>query len=91
MRNYELVLILKSSLAESARKKLLDTIRGWFKDVKFIKEDAWGEKALSYAIKGEKSGYYYVLSMEGSSMAAEYEKKLTAQENILRYLLIRKK
>lgn len=92
MREYELVLVLKSSLSEDKRKKVLDTIKGWFKDAKIAKEDNWGLKALSYRIKKETSGFFSVLSLEAKeAIPADFEKKLLAVEDVLRHLLIRKK
>lgn len=92
MRLYELVLILKSSLSADKRKKLLDVIEGWLKDVKTIKEDTWGQKALTYPIKREQSGFYYFLSFEAKdSLPSDFEKKLIAQEDVIRHLLLRKK
>lgn len=93
MRTYELALVFRPSLSEAQRKKLLDSIKGWLKDIKIVKEDAWGLKALSYPIKKETSGYFSVLSLEAGDavMSADVEKKIQAQEDIIRHLLIRKK
>lgn len=92
MRLYELVLVLRTSLSDAQRKKLLETIKSWLKDMKIAKEDEWGQKTLSYKIKREVSGYYTLLTLESeSSVPLDLEKRILAQENILRHLLIRKK
>lgn len=92
MRVYELVLVMRSSLKDEQRKKLLDMLKSWLKDVKIIKEEEWGQKPLSYKIKKETSGYYAVLHLESeNSVPLDLEKKLLAQENVLRHLLVRKK
>lgn len=91
MRMYELALIFKSSLAESARKKLLESIKTWLGKIKIVKEEEWGEKTLSYPIKREKSGFYCLLSLEGDTVSKDFEKKLLTEEGVLRSLLIRKK
>lgn len=92
MRLYELVLVIKSSLSESQRKKLIDTIKSWLKDVKVVDEKAWGSKVLAYKIKKELTGFYHILEIEvNAQMPADFEKKLLEQEDILRHLMVRKK
>ncbi|MDO8657771.1 MAG: 30S ribosomal protein S6 [Candidatus Levybacteria bacterium] len=92
MRAYELVLVIKSSLSEAQRKKLLDSIKLWLKDLKIAKEDDWGQKTLSYKIKKETSGYFAVLHLEGENpVVQDLEKRILGQENVLRHLLIRTK
>jgi ribosomal protein S6 len=91
MRLYELVVVLKPSLKDADRKKMLDTIKEWLKDVKIKKEDDWGQKPLAYTIKKEAAGYYYQLVLEGESMAKDFEQRLIRNDNILRHLLLRTK
>lgn len=92
MRKYELALVLRSSLADAQRKKLLETVKSWLKDVKIDKEEDWGQKPLSYPIKRETSGFYTLLRMEsGNSVPLDLEKKIIANDNILRHLLVRTK
>lgn len=92
MRVYELVLVLKTSLSEAERKKVVDTLKGWLSSATVTKEDAWGQKALAYPIKKETTGYYLVYSLESEKgMPLDLEKRILAQENILRHLLVRKK
>jgi ribosomal protein S6 len=91
MRNYQLVLVLKASLSEVQRKKLLETIKSWLKDVKVAKEEEWGQKPLSYSIKREASGFYLNYQLEAKdSFPLDFEKKLVAQDDVLRHLLLRK-
>jgi small subunit ribosomal protein S6 len=91
MRLYELILILRGSLSEDKRKKIMDAIKGWLKETKVTKENAWGLKTLSYKIKREKTGYYYALSLEVKNiLPADLEKRILAQEDIIRHLLLRR-
>ena len=48
MRTYELVLVMKPSVKEADRKKLLEQVKGWLGTVKVTKEEDWGQKALAY-------------------------------------------
>src|SRR5579859_7902592 len=92
MRNYQLVLIFRSSFSETQRKKSLDTIKEWLKGLKITKEDAWGEKTLAYPIKRETKGIYHLLFVEGdAAVPTDLDKRLSANENILRHLLVRTK
>lgn len=90
MRSYELILVLKASLSETNRKKVIDAIKALL-DVKIIKEQDWGQKPLSYSIKKEIAGYYVDIIFElAKEIPKDFKKKLSLNENILRYLLLRK-
>ena len=92
MRLYELVLVLKTSLGDKERKKLLDDVKSWLKDVKVTAEDEWGQKPLAYKIKREVAGFYHLLTLETEKVVpADLEKRLMANDSILRHLLVRKK
>lgn len=92
MRAYELVLILKDSLSEDKRKKLITSITDLVKGLKVVKEDVWGVKAFSYPIKKERSGFYHLLHLEGDAIVpTDFEKRLINNEQVIRYLLVRKK
>lgn len=92
MRVYELILVLKTSLSEANRKKLLETIKSFLPELKIVKEDEWGQKPLAYSIKKEIAGYYlnWVFELE-SELPKDFEKKLITNDNVLRHLLLRKK
>jgi ribosomal protein S6 len=90
MRNYQLVLVLNASLSDVARKKLLETVKSYIKDVKIAKEEEWGQKPLSFSIKRQASGFYLNLMLEAKdTFPLDFEKKLMAQDDILRHLLLR--
>lgn len=92
MRVYELVLVLKASLSEAQRKKILTVIKGFLKGLKITKENEVGEKQLAYPIKKEKAGFYCSLALESeNAIPLDLAKNLLANEDLLRHLLIRKK
>lgn len=92
MRLYELVVVLRSSLSDSERKKLVDSVKGFLKDMKITKEEEWGQKPLAYPIKRENAGYYYAFSMETEkSIPTDFEQRLLRNEQVLRHLVIRTK
>src|SRR5882672_723989 len=99
MRTYELVVVMKSSVKEADRKKLLEQVKGWLGKIKITKEDDWGQKALAYPIKKEDSGHYYQLFLEGdpstdsgeATLPADFETRLIQNNDVLRHLLLRTK
>ena len=87
---YSLTLVLKSSLKDTDRKKLIDSLKDLLGKVK-ITEKEWGQKPLSYPIKREVSGYYLNWNVDSENViATDFEKKLLNNENVLRHLLLRK-
>ena len=92
MRSYELVVVFRPSFSEAQRKKFIDTIKDWLKGLKLTKEDDWGEKILTYPIKRETKGIYHFFAFEGDAVVpADLDKKLLANENVIRHLVVRKK
>ena len=91
MRKYELVLVLKTTLKEGDRKKILDSLKDFLKGFKVGKEEDMGQKALSYPIKKEVSGHFLALNFESENPVPEgFEKKLFGNDDVLRHLLIRR-
>lgn len=92
MRDYELVIIFSSQLEEDKQKKSIDKIKKsitGFKG-KIKKTDSWGKKDFSYPIKKQTQGIYtqFKFSLDEGKII-DLEKKFKADEDILRYLLIR--
>ncbi len=76
----------------------LETIKAWLGDLKVVKEEDWGQKALAYAIKKEQAGYYYMWQLETAKDAAEeagvpadFETRVLRDDSVLRHLLLRTK
>lgn len=87
---YNLTLVLRSSLKEADRKKLLEGIKELLGKAK-VTEREWGQKALAYPIKKEASGLYLNWTIDGDVViASDFEKRLLNNDNILRHLLLRK-
>lgn len=106
MRTYELALVLRPTLKEADRKKLLETIKDWLgKKIKVAKENDWGQKALAYPIKKEDAGYYFMLELEiedanvsakdlktiPTGVPEDLEQRILRTDSILRHLLLRTK
>ena len=89
MRNYRMVLILKSDLTAEAKDKLLSDVISWGGKLSKDKITQLGEKKFAYPIKGNQKGDYVILEFESEAVSSELEKKVIINENILRHLLIR--
>ncbi len=89
MREYKLILVLKSALKDTERKKLLDSVRDMLGKVKITKDEEMGQKPLSYPIRREISGVFAKLEFETETLALDFEKRLQTNDNILRHLLVR--
>ena len=86
---YNLTLVLRSTLKEADRKKLVDSVKDGFGKAKVTEKD-WGQKPLSYPIDKEVSGYFVSISAEPEAVVnSSFEKKLFNNNDVLRHLLLR--
>ena len=93
MNSYYLTLVLKPDLEEKARKTLLDSMVKKLagEEGKVNEEDLWGNKDLSYPIKQQTKGFYAHFEIEADPKNAKIiDKALRVEEDILRYLLVRR-
>ena len=87
---YNLTLVLKSSLKDTDRKKLIDNLKGLLGKAK-VAEKEWGQKVLAYPIKKEVSGVFLNWNIDSDSVIpSDFEKKLLNNDSVLRHLLLRK-
>lgn len=78
---------------EKERKELLDSITKKItgSEGKIAKEDLWGKRPLAYPIKRQTSGFYAHFEIEADPKDAKgLDKSLRLEEDVLRYLLIRR-
>lgn len=93
MNNYYLTLVLKPDLEEKAQKELLDGVKKKMlsEDGKLASEDLWGSRDLAYPIKKQVKGFYAHFEFSTDPKVAKgIDKQLKVEEDIIRYLLIRK-
>lgn len=89
MNSYLLTLVLKPEMDEKARNELLEGVKKHFDKVE--KEDLWGVKTLAYPIKKQAKGYYAHFEMAADPKNVKgLDKILKEEEDVLRYLLIRR-
>lgn len=93
-RKYEACFLLRADLPEEEMEKEVENIERTLinSGAKLVKKENWGRRALAYPIKKKKEGFYYLFYFTApATIKEDIEKKLKLRENILRYLLIRRK
>ncbi|MEZ4513473.1 MAG: 30S ribosomal protein S6 [Chloroflexota bacterium] len=95
MREYEVTVILQSKLEEPQRNQLIEAVSellvpGAGEDEK-PKVDVWGRRKMAYPIRKQTEGFYvlYHASMDPARID-DIERSMQYNEDILRYLVIRK-
>ena len=92
MNKYELTVILEGKATAAKKKSVLETLE---KSIKMLegsvsKAEDWGVKELFHEIKKNKEGLYLHMPFEMVAKNIKpFEIKLKAEENILRYLIVR--
>ena len=82
----------KGTLSESEQKNLTVDIEKTISEGKGTVEklEDWGKRNLAYEIRKQKEGYYTLFHFVApEDFPKKLEKKLSINENILRYLLSR--
>ena len=92
MTKYEIMFIVKATMEEEQIKKTSEDVQKLInkKPSKVIEFKEMGRKKLAYPIKKEVSGYYFVMTVEADhETIAEFDRKVSINENILRHLIIK--
>lgn len=85
-------MVMRPSLSDSDRKKLIESVKDLVKDMKITKEEDMGQKPLAYKIKKEVAGVFHTIHMESEqAIPQDLERKLLHNDKILRHLVIRSK
>ena len=98
MRNYEIMFIVKPTLAEDDVKKVASNFQKTLETngAKVTGVDAWGQKSLAYEIKKGnnvyKSGFYFVVNIEANDDKAikEFDRLALISNDIIRHIIIKK-
>ena len=93
MENYELTLVLPEKTTPAKKKSVQDLIEKLIKTLKgkITKIDDWGELALSYKILDNNAGIFlhYWLELD-KQVVKDIDAKLRLDEDVIRYLLVKK-
>lgn len=84
-----LTLLLRPDLEEKDRLALLDSVKKQLGSV--AKEDLWGNRSLTYPIKRQEKAFFahFEFSLDPEKLSS-LDKLIKLDEDILRYLIVRK-
>ena len=91
MRNYEIMILLDSSLQEEEISALIEKVQQTIttSQGKIIKVNQWGKRELAYEIKGHNEAIYVVIDFElEPENIANIERNIKFDEKIIRYLIV---
>jgi small subunit ribosomal protein S6 len=92
-RAYEVVVVVRLDLDEATINNTIEQIRGWIETDggQVQKVDRWGRRKLAYEINKQREGYYVLYDSQIESRTlGELERNLNLNQNLLRYLVVRK-
>ena len=92
MTKYEIMYIIRPTVEEENRKKLIEDLSNIFtsRDSSVDKVNEWGMRDLAYEIQKHRKGYYVVLDVTATEEArAEFDRVVRIKEDILRYLILK--
>lgn len=93
MNRYEMGVIIRADLDEDAYRAELDRVKGFIDRFggSIDKIDEWGRRKLAYPIAKLTEGMYtFITYSSAGETPKEVEARLRLQENVLRFLTIRK-
>jgi small subunit ribosomal protein S6 len=92
MRFYESVFIARQDITTAQVEAMADEFAEIITSAggSIKKREYWGLRALAYRIKKNRKGHYIMFNMEtGPEALSEYERLLSLNEDVLRFLNIR--
>ena len=92
MRDYELVTVIKPSVADDELSATLEKVNQFITDRggSITEVNQWGRRKLAYPIKDHTEGNYVLTQFSiDPKITAELESSLGLSEDILRHLLVR--
>ena len=94
MRDYEVTVLLQPLMEEEARNQLIERVANTLvpgEKAGLLNVHHWGQRQLANTIKKHTEGYYvhYEAKMDGDRLP-EFEQLVRYNEDILRYLVVRK-
>jgi small subunit ribosomal protein S6 len=94
-REYEVVIVVRLDTDEATVNNTIEQVRNWIEagaeDNKVQKVDRWGRRKLAYEIDKQREGYYVLYNAEMATRGlGELERNLNLNQQLLRYLIVRK-
>ena len=93
MNKYELLYVIDSAMEDQARTDLIAQFQTLMTNngAAVDKVEEWGKRRLAYPIDYKTEGYYVLTTFSAApEFPRELERNFNNDENILRYLVVRK-
>jgi len=93
VNKYEAMYIITPELDEEVRQGVIDKFAGIMTQngAEIEKTDEWGMRKLAYAIDYKTEGYYVLVNFASApEFPRELERNFKNDENIIRYMVIRR-
>jgi small subunit ribosomal protein S6 len=94
VRSYELMLLLHPTMEEEAIDAVIEKVSSIITSAngEVVKVDKWGKRRTAYEVKENTEGFYVVIDFKADNEATtEVDRVLKITEEVLRFLLVRKK
>lgn len=90
---YEIMFIVRPNLEEAKVKEIAQNFEKVLKEngAKVTSSKDLGQKELAYEIKGNKTGFYYLINIEANDAKAinEFDRLALINEDIVRHLIVK--
>ena len=95
MRDYELMVVMHPTITDEEMPGALDEVAGYIMSrggtiQEYQLEAPWGRRRLAYPINDQTDGFYTLFRYQADpGVAAEIDRELKLNENVLRFLVTR--
>lgn len=91
MNKYESIIIMKPTLTEEQKEKVINKIKDFITtNGEITKFETLGIKKLAYEVRKQKEGDYYIIKFNTeSSIIAELERIYRIIDEILKFIVVR--
>lgn len=93
MKNYELIYIVRPTLAEEAREVVLNAVKEAMTSngAEVESVDVWGNRRLAYEIAKCKDGFYTLVNFKANiEFPKELDRRLRINEEVIRHIIVAK-
>ena len=92
MANYETMFVLSVANGEEATAAMVEKVKALVSANGTLDSvDEWGKRKLAYAIDYISEGYYVLVNFKANAeLPAELERNFRINDNVMRYMVIKK-
>lgn len=93
MQRYEIMAIVLADLNEDDINALIERVQTIITDRKgaIAKIDKWGKRRLTYEIKKQRDGYYFLIDFAGNgAIVNEIERNYKIDDRVIKFMTVKK-